>query len=115
MAVNARPSTFATVDFSILEGSGPHSATFVLGNEDHTLGNALRYVLLKRPETVFCGYSVPHPSEPIVHVRLQVLPGGPTANEVFKSGLKDLISICNTIGERIPGGSQSDAPPLPDR
>jgi len=37
-------------------GSSPQSATFIFGNEDHTLGNALRYILMERPETDFCGY-----------------------------------------------------------
>ena len=35
--------------------------TFVLHNEDHTLGNALRYMMLKDPDVDFCGYNVPHP------------------------------------------------------
>jgi len=31
-------------------------ATFALAGEDHTLGNALRYMLNKNPEVVFAGY-----------------------------------------------------------
>ena len=50
--------------FSILEGSDDRSSTFVFGNEDHTLGNSLRHVLMQREEVEFCGYSVPHPYEP---------------------------------------------------
>ena len=40
----------------------------------HTLGNALRHVLLQNSNIGFAGYSVPHPSEPVVHVRVQTLP-----------------------------------------
>jgi len=38
-------------------------ATFSVEGEDHTLGNALRFVLNKSPHTALCGCSVPHPSE----------------------------------------------------
>ena len=55
-----------------LRGTGPPtSRTFVLGDEDHTLGNALRHVLINDARVDFCGYCVPHPSEPVVHVRVQ--------------------------------------------
>lgn len=40
-------------------------------DEDHTLGNALRHVLMQNAEVDFCGYSVPHPSEPKMNLRLQ--------------------------------------------
>lgn len=40
-------------------------------DEDHTLGNALRHVLMENKEVDFCGYSVPHPSEPKMNLRLQ--------------------------------------------
>ena len=37
--------------------------TFVFKGETHTLGNALKNVILQNPQVVFCGYSMPHPSE----------------------------------------------------
>ncbi len=57
-------------------GAAPVSAadtecTFALAGEDHTLGNALRYALNKHPDVVFAGYSVPHPSDDVVNVRVQ--------------------------------------------
>ena len=58
--------------FSVLEGGDERSSTFVFGNEDHTLGNSLRHVLMQREEVDFCGYSVPHPYEPKMNLRLQV-------------------------------------------
>lgn len=47
-----------------IRGSGNNagSLTFAIGNEDHTLGNALRHVLIQNTRDVdFAGYSVPHP------------------------------------------------------
>lgn len=73
----------------------PASETFVLEDEDHTLANALRYFLNKKcaptvvspaqaftlrlsddklldsPHVDFCGYSIPHPADPVVNVRIQ--------------------------------------------
>ena len=44
---------------------GNFNCTYSFNGEDHTLGNLLRYVLMKDPETLFSGYSVPHPSEDV--------------------------------------------------
>ena len=38
--------------------------------EDHTLGNLLRNQIIKSNHVEFCAYSVPHPSEPIMNVRI---------------------------------------------
>ena len=71
------------------------AATFVVNEEDHTLGNALRYVLMKEcvcathrstdpdsPKVEFCGYSAPHPSEDKIHLRIQMYgPSRGTATE----------------------------------
>ena len=48
----------------------PSLASFIFYDENHTLGNSLRYVLSKIPETEFCGYSIPHHSENKMVVRL---------------------------------------------
>ncbi|CAG8763248.1 10770_t:CDS:2, partial [Racocetra fulgida] len=50
----------------------PTSLTFSINGEDHTLGNALRYVItLNSPEVEYCGYSIPHPSEDKLNIRIQ--------------------------------------------
>lgn len=46
------------------------SATYSFLNEDHTLGNLLRNVIIKNKHVEFCAYSVPHPSEPVMNLRL---------------------------------------------
>lgn len=70
--------------------------TFIFRDEDHTLGNAIRHVLMKDSRTDFCGYSVPHPSEPVVNVRLQTKDGTPAAR-VMDDGLGNLAQICDTL------------------
>ncbi|XP_072040140.1 DNA-directed RNA polymerases I and III subunit RPAC2-like [Amphiura filiformis] len=69
--------------------------TFVLHGEDHTLGNALRYVIMKNPEVQFCGYSIPHPTENKVNLRIQTK--GSPATDVFNKGLTDLNNVCQHV------------------
>lgn len=49
----------------------PTAATFQIDDEDHTLGNALRYIIMKNPEVELCGYSIPHPAEAKMNLRIQ--------------------------------------------
>lgn len=84
--------------FNIQLGSTEQSATFIFGNEDHTLGNALRHILIQRNETEFCGYSVPHPYEPKMHVRLQT--SGIRAVDGLKRGLRDLEETANLLDDK---------------
>jgi DNA-directed RNA polymerases I and III subunit RPAC2 len=98
MAVNDYRNQVTTELFEIKEGPDPSSATYIFGNEDHTLGNALRHVLMNRKETTFCGYSVPHPYEPKMNVRLQVGKDH-TAIDVLQSGLNDLEETANLIDD----------------
>lgn len=67
-------------------------ATFVLHKEDHTLGNSLRYIIMKNPDVQFCGYSVPHPSENKINLRIQT--NGPAAVDVLRRGLSELTAMC---------------------
>ncbi|ELR16706.1 RNA polymerase Rpb3/Rpb11 dimerization domain containing protein [Acanthamoeba castellanii str. Neff] len=88
-------------DFKKLEisaGDSDNLITVTLSNEDHTLGNSLRWILMKNPEVDFCGYSVPHPSEPKMNVRIQTKDGKPSV-EALRKGLNDLVSIAEyTLG-----------------
>lgn len=91
MSVNEVKLT-AAVEELVIRGTGPAtSRTFVIGNEDHTLGNVLRHTLLASDQTVeFAGYSVPHPSEPVVHIRVQTEPGSiTTASNRSQSEMAD--------------------------
>jgi DNA-directed RNA polymerase I and III subunit RPAC2 len=55
----------------ILPGASDTAASFEFKKEDHTLGNALRYIIMKNPDVEFCGYSIPHPSEDLMNIRIQ--------------------------------------------
>ena len=69
--------------------------TFILHNEDHTLGNSLRYIIMKDPDVVYCGYSVPHPSEHKINLRIQTR--SKPAYEILKNALLELQKVCNHI------------------
>ena len=72
------------------------SASFQIVEEDHTLGNALRYVIMKNPDVEFCGYSIPHPSENLLNIRIQTY-GETTAVDALQKGLKDLMDLCDVV------------------
>jgi len=97
MSVNDYRTKPTTELFTVLQGSTERSSTFVFGNEDHTLGNALRHILMQKQQTEFCGYSVPHPYEPKMHVRLQT--NNVSSIQVLKSGLKDLEETANVLDD----------------
>jgi DNA-directed RNA polymerase I and III subunit RPAC2 len=80
----------------LLPGGSESSCTYVLAREDHTLGNALRFVCMRDPRTTFCGYSMPHPTEQVVNVRLQTAPSA-TSLEVFRKGLHTLVGMCEHV------------------
>lgn len=65
--------------------------TYVMHHEDHTLGNSLRYMIMKNPEVEYCGYSVPHPSEEKINLRIQTR--SYPAQEVLKNGLVNLQKV----------------------
>ncbi len=83
---------------------------------DHTLGNTLRYLLMELPETDFCGYSVPHPYEPKMNVRLQTKPSvapsvapsaaagalnnNASAIAVLRKGLNNLVHVCDALDSK---------------
>ena len=55
------------------------------------MGNTLRYILNKTPEVSFVGYSVPHPAEPKMNLRLQTV--GPPATEVLLNALSTIHQV----------------------
>ena len=73
------------------KGSDASCTTFTLHNEDHTIGNVLRHVLNTSPEVEFVGYSVPHPSEHKMNLRLQTV--GPPATEVLERALGTVFEV----------------------
>lgn len=72
------------------------AASFQVLDEDHTLGNALRYIIMKNPEVEFCGYSIPHPSENKLNIRIQTY-GNITAMEALHQGMDNLSELCTHV------------------
>jgi len=66
----------------------PAGATFAVEGEDHALANALRFFLNKDPRVSFAGYSMPHPTEEVVNVRVQ------TTGELSAIGSGCLDFVC---------------------
>ncbi|XP_035263961.1 DNA-directed RNA polymerases I and III subunit RPAC2 [Anguilla anguilla] len=86
----------AVLEMVQADGADEGCVTFVLHEEDHTLGNALRYVVMKNPNVEFCGYSITHPSESKINFRIQTR-GGLPAVEPLRKGLNDLTEVCQYV------------------
>ncbi|OVA17724.1 hypothetical protein BVC80_1835g100 [Macleaya cordata] len=71
------------------------ASTFCLTDEDHTLANSVRFTLNQDPRVAFCGYSIPHPSDAQVNIRVQTT--GDPASEVLKDALQDLMLMCQHV------------------
>lgn len=63
--------------------------------EDHTLANSARFVLNQDPRVAFCGYSIPHPADRKVNIRVQTT--GDPAKDVLKDALQDLMVMCQHV------------------
>lgn len=83
-------------------------ATFELLDEDHTLGNALRHMILKNPDVKFCGYALPHPNERKINFQLQVYKGD--ALDALEKGLKDLIDLNKVVKEKLTKAAEEFGP-----
>jgi DNA-directed RNA polymerase I and III subunit RPAC2 len=88
------------VPFTVRGTGPPTSRTFAIGNEDHTIGNAIRHVMLQNSKVEFAGYSVPHPSEPIVHVRVQTHEPT-TAIQALQESCETLHKQCDFVLSKI--------------
>ncbi|EIM88759.1 RBP11-like subunits of RNA polymerase [Stereum hirsutum FP-91666 SS1] len=83
-----------------MKGAEPDlsAATFQIFDESHTMGNALRWIIMKNPNVEFCGYSVPHPSENFIQLRIQMY-DGLSALATLEKALYDLDALYATIEE----------------
>lgn len=82
----------------ILQGAAPDlsAATYQIHDESHTIGNALRWMLMKNPKVEFCGYSVPHPSENVINVRIQMYDDLSSLDALVEA-LGNLDNLCESI------------------
>ena len=84
-----------SIELDKTDASTKEMATFIFGGEDHTLGNALRYMLARKEDVAFAAYTVPHPSELRFSLRVQTT--GAPVTEVVKDGLGDLAKLSETL------------------
>ncbi|KAL5696404.1 hypothetical protein EMGR_004940 [Emarellia grisea] len=82
-----------------LPGATETAASFQFEGEGHTLGNALRYAIMKNPEVEFCGYTIPHPSEAKMNLRIQTY-DSTTAVEALEKGLEALMDLCDVVTDK---------------
>ncbi|KAF8590825.1 RBP11-like subunits of RNA polymerase [Ramaria rubella] len=86
---------------SIVKGASPDlsAATYLIRQEDHTLGKALQWMIMKNPKVEFCGYSVPHPSEENIQLRIQMYDNLSSLSALLKA-LDDLDDVFRVIHEK---------------
>lgn len=77
------------------DGNDDTTCTYILNDEDHTLGNALRYIIMKNPDVELCGYAIPHPADSRMNLRIQTL--GTSPDDVLRKGLEDLNAVCEHV------------------
>ena len=77
---------------------GDYNCTYSFQNEDHTLGNILRYMLMKDKNTSFCGYSIPHPSEDVMNIRLQTREEN--TNQIMGKAMDRVIEIGDILSDK---------------
>ncbi|KAI1644556.1 RBP11-like subunits of RNA polymerase [Daldinia loculata] len=82
----------------ILPGSSETAASFEFLKEGHTLGNALRYIIMKNPDVEFCAYAIPHPSEDKMNLRIQTY-DTTTAAAALAKGLQDIEDLCDVVAD----------------
>jgi DNA-directed RNA polymerase I and III subunit RPAC2 len=75
----------------ISDPNQPQFATVIFTDEDHTIGNSLRYMLMKNSNVDFAGYSIPHPSVNKLNMRIQTT--GQPAVEALDKSLRDLKEL----------------------
>ncbi|KAJ1643021.1 RNA polymerase subunit AC19 [Coemansia erecta] len=104
---NTRPNYIALLDtpeekITILPGASADltSVTFCIKEEDHTLGNSLRWAIMQNPQVDFCGYSIPHPSEAKTNVRIQTTERT-NAVEAMAKGMDDLKVVCLMMKDKL--------------
>ncbi|KAJ4319960.1 RNA polymerase subunit AC19 [Neodidymelliopsis sp. IMI 364377] len=92
----------------VLAGATESAASFQFDGEDHTLGNALRYIIMKNPDVEFCGYSIPHPSETKMNLRIQTY-DNVSVYQVLDKGLEDLMAMCDVVTDKFTASKEEFA------
>jgi DNA-directed RNA polymerase I and III subunit RPAC2 len=76
------------------------NASFILHNEDHTIGNLIRYIANKDPNIIYFGYNIPHPSEKMMNFKITSKRNHEQINSLilsFKICLELMILFVNVL------------------
>jgi DNA-directed RNA polymerase subunit L len=84
-----KPKVIVTV------GESQSNCTFRFHEETHTIGNGLRHLLARDPNTEYVAYTIPHPSEPYLNFRLQCYEG--SAQDHLLQGLSTFGDVADVI------------------
>eukprot|EP00461_Guttulinopsis_vulgaris_P001180 UN01180 len=87
-------------------GETPSNVTFKFHQETHTVGNALRHILARDPNTEYVAYTIPHPSEPYLNFRLQTYEGN--AQDHLLKGLSTFNEVADAILEEFERAVNAD-------
>ena len=66
-----------------------NSCLFIINDEDHTFGNAVKMMLLRNPKIRYVAYRKPHPLENKINIKIQTN-GEITPKEAFREALRNL-------------------------
>lgn len=69
------------------------SKTFVFIGEGHTLGRALVTIMQNFADVMFCSYTISHPNEDKMLLRIQAREG--RAVDILRRGLENLSDVCD--------------------
>jgi len=61
--------------------------------------NSAANMSFSSPDVEFCGYSIPHPSDPKMNLRIQTY-DDVSVHDVLEKGLKDLSDLCDVVLEK---------------
>ena len=77
-----------------------NAGVFTFLDEDHTLGNPIRYYLCKNSNVKFAGYKIPHPLENKMIVRVQTNDSS-TPQEALIKSINDIIGEFSDIEQQL--------------
>ena len=66
-----------------------NTCLFIINEEDHTFGNAVKMMLLRNPKIRYVAYRKPHPLENKIEIKIQT--NEITPLDAFREALKNLI------------------------
>ncbi|RKF77974.1 DNA-directed RNA polymerases I and III subunit RPAC2 [Golovinomyces cichoracearum] len=80
----------------ILAGSTETAASFEFKKEDHTLGNALRFIIMKKSAFDLSSYG-DRSTQILENISANK---GTTAIQALEKGFDDLMELCDTVAEK---------------